>query len=113
MSGIRILLNLVLAVALAAGGAHILSTDPFIWGGGAGEAMKFTGAARYLLALGLFLVAAFALAVARRWFRHRGTRPPDHHVDPHPKYRVRLMARYWYFTGPALGAFLLALFLAA
>lgn len=112
MNLLRITANITLTVLLLIASLHLLFVESF-----ALRSMVFTGWGRYLLAVSLLLMAAFAGAVARGWIRGNIPKPPasSFRFDPtyvHPAYKGRLLVQYWYIVLPALMCLVLAFVLA-
>lgn len=112
MNRARVLINVSLSLAAAAGGIALLLSDRWTWSGGEGE-LVFTGASLWLLGVGLLFLAGFVASIARDWALGEVEMPPGDAAEPHPAYQGRLMVRYWYLFGPALGCIAGALWLAA
>lgn len=108
---IQLIINAILAIALITGGIYVLNGEAFVLHTEEGS-LRFAGVAKHLLALFLFLLAGFAIAVARFLHRYPGFWPSRDRIVLHPERRVRLIGRYWYLTAPALAALLLSLWLA-
>lgn len=110
----RIVTNLVLTALLLGVGVYLLSAGSLFlrdrWNSQAGT--LFSGVSLYLLASAMFCLAAFSAAVARAWLRGDIAMPECGRARPHPDYKGRLIARYWYFVALA-GACLVAAFLLA
>ena len=114
MNVLRIVLNGVLAVFCVWGGAYLLWQESYFlhdrWHPETGT--YFSGVSLYLLAAGLFLLGAFAAAVALAWLRGTIPMPGRRELRPHPAYKGQILVRFWYLVVPALvlipGSFLLA-----
>lgn len=111
MNRARIVFNVVLAVAATAGGIALLTRDRWTWMID-DSALVFTDTALLLLALSLLLLAGFTASITLAWARGDVEMPSPDEAVPHPAYRGRLLARYWYLIGPSLACFLGALWLA-
>ncbi len=111
---IRIIANVLLALAALLATGYVLAHDPlFIPSLSApGRGLLFAGPARDLLLLGLLGMAAFAGAVARAWHRGDIPLPPPGTLRPDPDYRGRIMVRFWYLLLPMLAGLIGAVALA-
>jgi hypothetical protein len=111
---VRIVINSIIAIIVFGAGMWLLLQDSFFlkdrWNPGAGT--LFSGWPLYLLALGLFLLAAFTGSVARAWLRQDIPLLPPKTIRPHPVYKGHIIFRFWYLVIPALISILMAFLLA-
>lgn len=111
MKAVLILMNVVLSMAVAAGGIVLLLRDSWTWNSGASE-LVFSGTSLGLLGLGCLFLAGFVASVTRAWAMGELEMPRTDGLGAHPAYQGQLMVRYWYLFFPCLGCIGGALWLA-
>ncbi|HET9034357.1 MAG TPA: hypothetical protein VFN25_15815 [Dokdonella sp.] len=104
MNAIRILANGILAFICLWGGVYLLGRESFFLRdrGHPQVGILFSGVSLTLLAFALFLIAAFAAAIALAWIRGALPMPGRRVIRPHPAYQGQIIVRYWYLVVPAL-----------
>jgi hypothetical protein len=114
MNSLRLVLNIVLAIMLLAGGAYLLAQESFFlsdrWNPEFGT--LFRGTTLYFLAWGLALLGILAGVVAYGWASGKLPMPDPSTIRPHPAFKGTMIVRFWYLVVPALLLVLLAFLLA-
>lgn len=109
-----IAVNGILAALLCSGGVYLLGQESYFqrdrWNPEIGTYL--TGLPLNLLALSMFLFAAFAAAVMLAWIRGSIPMPDRRESSRHSHYQGQILARFWYLVIPAF-ALLVAAFMLA
>lgn len=114
MRVVRIVVNALLATLLCSGGVYLLRQESHFlrnrWNPEIGTYL--TGLPLSLLALSLFLLAAFCAAVMVGWIRGTIPMPDRRENSRHSHDQGEILARFWYLLIPAFVMIVIAFTLA-